>query len=224
MLGDGQQSVYPGGVNLGQLGIDVRGRSTLLKVNYRNSRRILALANQLLTGEAIDDVDSTATDDERQDTATTTREGDQPTIAAFDTVEDHDAELLVRLEALDARSDTGLGDVAILVPTNRLAKHYESVVAGMALRAQNLSKYEGIPTDAVKVGTYQRAKGLEFKQVLLPRLDADGIGESRRQGEDEAAHQERLQLLHRQIYVAVTRARDGVWIGSVGENAMTPPV
>ena len=221
LLGDGQQSVYPGGVNLGQLGIDVRGRSTLLRVNYRNSRRILALANQLLAGESIDDLDATATDDERQDTATT-REGDEPTVAAFDTIEDHDTELLVLLEALAARADTGLGDVAILVPTNRLAKHYESVVTGMGLRAQNLSKYEGVPTEAVKVGTYQRAKGLEFKQVLLPRLDADGLGESRRHGEDEATHQERIELLHRQIYVAVTRARDGIWIGSVGENAIRP--
>ncbi len=218
LLGDGQQSVYPGGVSLGQLGIDVRGRSTLLRVNYRNPRRVLALANQLLTGERIDDLDSTATDDEREDTATT-REGDEPILASFDTVEDHDAELLVQLEELAARPDTGLGDVAILVPTNRLAKDYESVVTAMGLRAQNLSKYEGLPTDAVKVGTYQRAKGLEFKQVLLPRLDSDGLGESARPGEDEATHQERLELLRRQIYVAITRARDGVWLGSVGGSA-----
>jgi superfamily I DNA/RNA helicase len=31
-----------------------------------------------------------------------------------------------------------------------------------------LTDYDGRPTDAVKVGTIKRAKGLEFKQVLLP--------------------------------------------------------
>lgn len=220
LLGDGQQSVYPGGVNLGQLGIDVRGRSTLLKVNYRNPRRVLELANQLLGGRNVEDLDATAGDDERKATATV-RDGDEPVVRSFDSVEDHDADLLVRLEQLTERADTSIGDIAILVPTNRLAKHYESLLQGMDLRAQNLSKYEGIPTEAVKIGTYQRGKGLEFKQVLLPRLDSDGLNEQPRPGEDDATHAERVELLRRQIYVAITRARDGVWIGSVGDSPLT---
>lgn len=215
LLGDGQQSVYPGGVNLAQVGINVRGRSTLLKINYRNPQRVLELANRLLHGQDVDDLETTAGDDERDETAAV-REGDDPVVQSFDSVEDHDVELLARLEDLAGRTDTGIGDVAILVPTNRLAKHYESLAQSLGLRAQNLSKYEGVPTEAVKVGTYQRGKGLEFKQVLLPRLDAEGIGQEPRPGEDQATHAERLAMIRRQAYVAITRARDGVWIGSVG--------
>lgn len=41
--------------------------------------------------------------------------------------------------------------------------------------------------DLVKVVTYQCVKGLEFKQVFLPRPDADGLREQRRPGEDQAS-------------------------------------
>ncbi len=39
-----------------------------------------------------------------------------------------------------------------------------------------LTEYDGAPVDAIKVGTIKRAKGLEFKQVLLPDVPADLLG------------------------------------------------
>ncbi len=39
-----------------------------------------------------------------------------------------------------------------------------------------LEKGDGIPVDAIKVGTLKRAKGLEFKHVLLPDVRADQLG------------------------------------------------
>jgi superfamily I DNA/RNA helicase len=41
-----------------------------------------------------------------------------------------------------------------------------------------LEKYDGSEVDAVKVGTIKRAKGLEFKQVLLPDVRPDHIGDA----------------------------------------------
>jgi len=52
--------------------------------------------------------------------------------------------------------------------------------------------------------------------VFLPRLDADGVGEKRRRGEDDETYAERMALLRRQLFVAMTRARDGLWLGWVG--------
>src|SRR4029079_1459085 len=40
LVGDGQQSVYPGGFSPRSAGLDVRGRSFLLKTNWRNTQRI----------------------------------------------------------------------------------------------------------------------------------------------------------------------------------------
>jgi superfamily I DNA/RNA helicase len=72
--------------------------------------------------------------------------------------------------------------------------------------AINLEDYSGRPVDAVKVGTVKRAKGLEFKTVLLPRVRPEWINPAER---DDEAH-----IIHRrELYVAMTRARDELWVG-----------
>lgn len=56
-----------------------------------------------------------------------------------------------------------------------------------------------------------------FKQVFLPRLEPDTLGETRRHNEDDNTYRERLDLLRRQLFAAMTRARDRLWGGWVGE-------
>ena len=40
IVGDGAQKIYPGGFTLAQAGVDVRGNSSVLRVNYRNTRQV----------------------------------------------------------------------------------------------------------------------------------------------------------------------------------------
>jgi superfamily I DNA/RNA helicase len=68
-------------------------------------------------------------------------------------------------------------------------------------------------SDAVKVGTFKRAKGLEFKYVFLPAL-TDGPS-TRWVDEGESAHRERVERERRELFVGMTRARDGLWLGFV---------
>ena len=42
-------------------------------------------------------------------------------------------------------------------------------------------------------------------------------------GEDAESYAERLKLVRRQLFVAMTRARDGLWIGWVGEASSLLP-
>jgi len=65
----------------------------------------------------------------------------------------------------------------------------------------------------VKVGTIKRAKGLEFKQVLMADVEVDWIGEA--DAPTVGAERERWELRRRELYVAMTRARDGLWVGVV---------
>jgi superfamily I DNA/RNA helicase len=74
-----------------------------------------------------------------------------------------------------------------------------------------LQSYDGQTTDHVKVGTFKRAKGLEFKYVFLPQL-ADGPS-TRWEDETESAHRERVERERRELFVGMTRARDGLWLG-----------
>jgi superfamily I DNA/RNA helicase len=54
------------------------------------------------------------------------------------------------------------------------------------------------------------AKGLDFAHVSIP--DADELAVARRPGGSDDAYQEGRLLDHRQLYVALTRARDSVWL------------
>ena len=72
-----------------------------------------------------------------------------------------------------------------------------------------LVDYAGLPIPGVKVGTYSRSKGLEFKRVFLPGLD-----ETFPYGDVENI--DHLVALGGQLYVAITRARDLVAISYHG--------
>lgn len=215
LVGDGEQSIYPGGYNLKQIGIDVRGRSSILDVNYRNTRAILDTARQLVAGRQFDDGDDELASSDRQ--VQVTRDGTTPTMRGFGDEDDHDLALASRIEELSHDPDVSRGDIVVLVPTNAMVSRYRSRIEGLGLDTQKLRDYDGVTNEKVKVGTYPRAKGLEFKHVLLPRLDATGVGEDPRTGEDDQTYTERLERLRRQIWVSMTRARDGLWLGWVGE-------
>lgn len=75
----------------------------------------------------------------------------------------------------------------------------------------DLKNYDGKPVDTVKIGTIKRAKGLEFKQVLVVRTPARLLQTSA--GNQEVVETERRDLDRSELYVAMTRARDGLWVG-----------
>lgn len=92
----------------------------------------------------------------------------------------------------------GLRDVPLTSQPHLLRQH--------GIPVELLTDYAGRTTDAVKVGTFKRAKGLEFKVVFLPRFH---------DRPPSAATQDAVALDRRERYVAMTRARDVLWIGQV---------
>jgi superfamily I DNA/RNA helicase len=57
LVGDGQQSIYPGGCSLAEAGICVVGRSSILQRNYRNRAEILRYALSFIDDDDFDDLD-----------------------------------------------------------------------------------------------------------------------------------------------------------------------
>ncbi|MFJ6783903.1 UvrD-helicase domain-containing protein [Streptomyces yangpuensis] len=207
LVGDGQQSVYPGGFRITDAGIDIRGdRGQVLRTNYRNSRQILDAALAVVADDVFEDLDGVPTPG-RRDVDLTYHDGDVVRVAE-PTADAHDRELVGALRALP---DGALADTALLCPSKRALGHYRRLLARAEIPVRPLEQYDGRPVDAVKLGTYPRAKGLEFKNVFLPRYDTaltDTVPET-----DTA--RERAELMRSRLFVAMTRARDLLWLGSV---------
>ncbi|MFE6835905.1 UvrD-helicase domain-containing protein [Streptomyces sp. NPDC057705] len=215
LVGDGQQTVYPGGFRLTDAGIDIRGdRGQVLRTNYRNSKQILDAALAVVADDAFEDLDGLRTPG-RRDVDLTYHEGDVVRVTR-PTVEAQDGELL---DALRALPDGAPADTALLCPSMRAVGHYQRLLTQAGIPVCQLEHYDGHAVDAVKLGTYRRAKGLEFKNVFLPQHDAvfaNGTAADTAGGTETAqTARERAELLRSQLFVAMTRARDLLWLGSI---------
>jgi len=168
LLGDGAQRIYPGGFNLRQAGIEVRGRTTVLKQNYRNTAEIIRTALTVGGASTIEDLGE---EYRRGDAdAETGRRGSPPELVeAVDLDGQYDA-VCKRIHTLATDEQVGVGDIGVLVPTNRMVKAVGNRLDEAGFAWENLDHYDGRPNENVKVGTYHRGKGLEFKVVLLPGL------------------------------------------------------
>ncbi|MES2094205.1 MAG: UvrD-helicase domain-containing protein [Actinomycetota bacterium] len=219
LIGDGQQTIYPGGYTLSEANISIAGRGVIMTKNYRNTIEIADFALSLVAGDEFVDIEGAPS--KADVTAEVVRHGAKPKVTRFTSHAGHDRSLIEHVHSL-LRAGVHLGDIGILTHTNSAAGDVSTALAAAGLRSIELLAYDGTPVDAIKVGTIKRAKGLEFKQVLVvrtpPRLFepapvADESSASPDASASVSADAERRELDRRELYVAMTRARDGLWVG-----------
>lgn len=209
LVGDGQQAIYPGGFRLVEAGINVHGRAVVLRKNYRNTVEILAAARALVAADAYDDVDVAADSGERD--VEVVRHGALPTNDTYDSVEQHDEALLWDLQTLGDRG-VPWSEIGLLCQTNDEARTYAARLKEAGVPAVLLSSAKVEGSDAVRVGTWFRSKGMEFAHVFLPQVDRQTMLLT---GAGATAQEEKAELLRRTLYVAMTRAGDTLWVGRV---------
>lgn len=211
LIGDGQQAVYPGGFTLREAGVAVTGRSTVLRVNYRNAAEILEFARNVVSRDEFDDLGDQPETGMRDVVAA--RPGGRTIVMRADDIVSHDIAMLKQLRQIVDNGHARIGDIAVLTPSNELANRYVRVLRERGVPAIALADYTGTSVNSVKVGTYQRAKGLEFAYVFLPQLD-----------DDSGDTDENAELARRRLFVAMTRARDGLWLGHATGNSASAEV
>ena len=57
LIADAQQAIYPGGFSLRALGIEVRGRSTVLTREWRSTVQVRQACRALVAGQTFEDLD-----------------------------------------------------------------------------------------------------------------------------------------------------------------------
>lgn len=212
LVGDGQQAVYPGGFRLAEAGINLNGRTVVLRKNYRNTVEILAAARAVVAADGDEDLDVMTESGERD--VEVVRHGELPSTGTYATVREHDDALLWDLQGL---GDRGIpwSEIALLCQTNDEARDYARTLKAAGVPTVLLSSSKAVTADAVRVGTWFRSKGMEFAHVFLPQVDRQTMLLT---GAGALAQQEKAELLRRTLYVAMTRARDTLWAGRVASR------
>ena len=210
IVGDGQQSIYPGGFTLSEAGVSVTGRSTVLTRNYRNKGEIIRAALEVVSADSFDDLDTMA----EAGTRTCEVEQEGGVVHRVNTVDQRTQReaLVTHLRWLIERG-TRPGDIAVLVASGQTSLLWRDILGSAGVSTVSLKAYDGTPVDAVKVGTYARAKGLEFSAVFIPDYHRAVTQAGPTEPDDVAC--ERNELERRCLFVAMTRARDHLWLGQV---------
>lgn len=205
IVGDASQRIYPGGYRLSDSHVDIRGRSVILRHAYRSSSGIVEAIGKV--GSALSAADF-GDDGLGSLGLQAVRSGPGPTVTAYADDEEELIETMSRIYALTQDDRTG---VAVLLPSNASAREWRRHAKEYAIRSNLLETYEGLPRPGVEFGTYARAKGLEFSAVFLPQLSDDRFPSVSLEEIDE------FILQGSWLYVAMSRARDGLHMSYVGK-------
>lgn len=214
---DSHQRIYGKKITLSHYGIQVRGRSRRLTRNYRTTRQNLDVAFGILDPGTYEDMEGQA----EEHHYVSPRSGPEPLLLhASDRADELSkaAELLtVWLEQDRDSEDSAPESIAILV---RDRYQRDAVVNGLA---QHGIEVRAVDREAAGRGrpvvmTMHRAKGLEFRKVLLFDVSKNAIPRSLRdQQYSDADHDDALLRERSLLYVAATRARDQLAISWSGE-------
>ena len=222
LVGDPMQRIYTGRkMNFGAAGINVRGiRSRKLKINYRTTEPIKRVAISVIKGVDFDDMDGGK--ETTQGYVSLIHNGVEP---IYKIVLDANAEEEKVAEWLKECVENGikLSEICIAAPSMQLLKPIQSRLHrdGTEYRVLKGAQKQG-STSGVDLCTFHSLKGLEYRVVILtgvnernlPSKERDGFPFS---GMDKVAQKEFLSSKRSLLYVAITRARQLVYIVGFGE-------
>ncbi|MBX9858541.1 MAG: UvrD-helicase domain-containing protein [Sphingomonas sp.] len=202
--GDLGQRIFQHPFSWKALGIDVRGRSSTLKVCYRTSRQIRGMADGLLPG-ALRDPDGNQED---RDGTVSLFDGPAPVVSILDS---YDAEIAAVAKFIEGAISEGVAPAEIGIFVRDPAS------IGRARKAAQLAGVDSAAT----VALMHLAKGLEFRAVAVVACDEDSlplqsrIEDAADEGELDDIYETERQLL----YVACTRARDRLLITGIAPGS-----
>ena len=195
LVGDAHQRIYGRPVVLGRCGIQITGRSKRLRINYRTTEEIRSWACGLLEGLSFDDLDGQP---ERQDGYTSLMHGPKPKTVDVPSWSDASEPVLQHVRLLLSQS-VQASEIGVVAPSHQRRTMLAKALDASGIPALELNKTLPRDTDpGVRLATFHRVKGLEFRQMVVVCEDTPL---------DPLDQRDRSQL-----YVAATRARDGLMI------------
>ncbi len=222
LTGDPIQRIYTGRkINFSAAGINVRGvRSRQLKINYRTTEPIKRVAVSVVKGTDYDDMDGGK--EKMNGYVSLIHEGEKP---KYRIVDDANAEVEQVMEWIKECLDSGikLSEICIAAPSMNLLKDIQSRLHhdGTDYRILKGAQKQG-SANGINLCTLHSLKGLEFRVVMLTGINernmpSKAVAGYPFSGMDKVGQKEYISSKRSLLYVAITRARQLVYMVGVGE-------
>lgn len=222
LTGDPMQRIYSGRkINFGAAGINVRGvRSKRLKINYRTTEPIKRVAVSVIKGQTFDDMDGGT--ESMKGYVSLIRGGEQPVYKMASNASEEVSQVIEWIEECK-QSNIELKDICVAAPSMGLMKEFQTRLHtdGIAYMIRKGTTKQGVP-DGISLCTLHSLKGLEFKVVVLMGINERNIPSKATDGYpfngmDALDKKEFLSSKRSLLYVAITRARQLVFMVGFGE-------
>jgi superfamily I DNA/RNA helicase len=211
LVGDGHQRLYQRPISLRSLGIEVRGRSARLYLNYRTTQGICAAALEALESAEGDVLETEGGEAGDAPGYRSLRAGERPEEHTFATPEAESDFIAKTIQATKARP------FLVLARTRAMLKGLKDRLLSRGVNAVVLADTEVFPKgDHVVLATLHRSKGLEAPHVILAGMQESPAKFPGGTEEERALWPRKERLLR---YVGMTRARDTCTLTRVGKKA-----
>jgi len=213
LCGDAGQRIYRGRFSWASTGIDVRGRSTRLKVNYRTTEQIRRFADRLIPG-VIDEEDG----ESGARGTVSVLSGPSPEVRVCATVQEEVATVAAWVKARVAEGYAAR-EIGIFARTDAvLKKRVVEALSAAGLEGHALQDDEALHPGRPCYGTMHRAKGLEFRAVAVVGCEPGVVPLPKAvQRDDEDDRTAAMEQERHLVYVATTRARERLLVTAVGQ-------
>jgi superfamily I DNA/RNA helicase len=210
--GDLGQRIFQQPFSWKSMGVEVRGRTRNLHINYRTSHQIRMQADQLL-GPEVSDVDGNA---ESRHGTISVFNGPTPNIRILDSQQE---EIVAVSKWLQNLTQEGIEphEIAVFVRSSAELDRASQTVTNADMPFHVLDDHVETVSGQISICTMHLAKGLEFRAVVVMACDDEIIPSQARIEKvgDDADLQEVYDTERHLLYVACTRARDRLLVTSV---------
>ncbi|WP_410595381.1 UvrD-helicase domain-containing protein [Amycolatopsis sp. lyj-23] len=215
IVGDAHQRIYGRPLVLSRYGVETRGRSRRLTVNYRTSRQILDWSTRIAYAQTVDDLEG------QNDSLAGARSefgGPEPEACGFASAPAERAALAEKLRSW-SESDIPWSQMAVVARARAQVDELDEALSGVGVPVAKVEANtdENSLGDVVRVMTMHRAKGLEYRAVAVAgagKRELPPWGVRRLEGEERDAAWARERSL---LYVSGSRARERLYVSWVGE-------
>ena len=203
LVGDAHQRIYGHKISLRNCGINIQGRSSALRINYRTTEQIRAWAMSMIQGIEVDDLDGESRNEKGYKSLLS---GPAPEVHSHPSKKEEMAFLGKKIKEL--LKDHQPEDICLVARTNKMLRDgYQTALKDIGVPHAVLDK--GKEEAGVRLASMHRVKGLEFPVMILAGLNSHIVPLRLAAVESDPAalsdHEDRERSL---LFVAATRARD----------------